>query len=319
MRLYLKRWTGVSAGWVLSSEIVWCREPTASDSKEGHNAAHANASAARPCGVEDPRHVEKLHAREPGDPVAAREQWAGRGEKAMSHKSPMHGSGESYGGVVPTKQPNKSERSPAEVVEERPPTKENTRQSNPNRTPSRESGPSGLERVREETQQDGKLQLHPECAPTPISEVRTVCVSSASTGLCGGCRVTGIPTATRAQGAPPTPRDAWSFHPALRAGGACPLLATRLRDGDRVSWPSVGTSADAAGKSACATSRSPNICEKVGLIHALPTLPFKRQLGLTCSLPQLHYGCPRAAFLLRGRVEARYVRMAAEQLGDGFL
>ena len=28
-------------------------------------------------------------------------------------------------------------------------------------------------------------------------EVRTVCVSSASTGLCGGYRVTGIPTATR--------------------------------------------------------------------------------------------------------------------------
>ena len=29
-----------------------------------------------------------------------------------------------------------------------------------------------------------------------ISEVRTVCVRSASTDLCGGCRVTGIPTAT---------------------------------------------------------------------------------------------------------------------------
>src|ERR1035437_3080265 len=29
-----------------------------------------------------------------------------------------------------------------------------------------------------------------------ISEVRTVCVTSASTDLCGGCRVTGIPTAT---------------------------------------------------------------------------------------------------------------------------
>ena len=50
------------------------REPTASDSQEGNNAAHANASAPRPCGVEDPRHAEKLHAREPGDPVAAREQ-----------------------------------------------------------------------------------------------------------------------------------------------------------------------------------------------------------------------------------------------------
>ena len=31
----LKRWTGVSVGWVLSSEIVQCREPTASSSTEG--------------------------------------------------------------------------------------------------------------------------------------------------------------------------------------------------------------------------------------------------------------------------------------------
>src|SRR5262249_3342238 len=30
----------------------------------------------------------------------------------------------------------------------------------------------------------------------PVSEVGTVCVSSASTGLCGGCEVTRIPTAT---------------------------------------------------------------------------------------------------------------------------
>ena len=96
MRPHLKRWTGVSVGWVLSSEIVWCREPTASDSKEGHNATHANASAARPCGVEDPTHAEKLRAREPGDPVAAREQCgAGRRENAMSGKSLAHGSGES--------------------------------------------------------------------------------------------------------------------------------------------------------------------------------------------------------------------------------
>ena len=33
-------------------------------------------------------------------------------------------------------------------------------------------------------------------ASTFVSEVGTVCVSSASTGLCGGYRVTGIPTAT---------------------------------------------------------------------------------------------------------------------------
>src|SRR5438874_2941992 len=36
--LHLKRWTGVSAGWVLSSEIGCFGEPTASDSTEGNNA-----------------------------------------------------------------------------------------------------------------------------------------------------------------------------------------------------------------------------------------------------------------------------------------
>ena len=80
----------------------------------------------------------------------------------MSDKTPMHGGGESYSGVVPTKQPNKSGRPPAEVAEGRPLTKENTRQPKPYRTPSRESGPSGLERVREAAKQDGKLQPHPD-------------------------------------------------------------------------------------------------------------------------------------------------------------
>ena len=84
----------------------------------------------------------------------------------MSDKALMHGGGESYSGVVPTKQPNKSEQSPAEdpegAPEGRPLTKENTRQPKPYRTPSRESGPSGLERVREAAKQDGKLQPHPD-------------------------------------------------------------------------------------------------------------------------------------------------------------
>ena len=34
-------------------------------------------------------------------------------------------------------------------------------------------------------------------ASRQVSEIRAVCVSSACTDLCGGCRVTGIPTATR--------------------------------------------------------------------------------------------------------------------------
>ena len=82
---------------------------------------------------------------------------AGRVEKAMSDKSTMHGDGESYSGVVPTKQPNKGGKPQAEVVEERPLAKENTEQSNPGRTQSRGSGTSGLERVREVAKKDGKV------------------------------------------------------------------------------------------------------------------------------------------------------------------
>jgi RNA-directed DNA polymerase len=77
----------------------------------------------------------------------------------MSDKSLMHGGGESYSGVVPAKQPNKSGPPLTEAVEGRPLTKENTQQPNPYRTPSRESGPSGLERVREAAKREGKLKF----------------------------------------------------------------------------------------------------------------------------------------------------------------
>src|SRR5258708_8568892 len=88
----------------------------------------------------------------------------------MSGKSFMHGGlalapGESYSGVVPTKQPNKGGRPSAEVVEERPLVKENTDQSNQCRTQRRESGTNGLERVREAAKKDNELRftalLHP--------------------------------------------------------------------------------------------------------------------------------------------------------------
>jgi RNA-directed DNA polymerase len=77
----------------------------------------------------------------------------------MSGKSFMNGGGESYCGVVPTKQPNKSEKSPAEDVEGRPQTKENTQEPNSYRTPSRESEPTGLARVREAAKKDKKLRF----------------------------------------------------------------------------------------------------------------------------------------------------------------
>jgi len=77
----------------------------------------------------------------------------------MSGNSLVNAGGESYCGIVPTKQPNKSDESPAKAVEERPQTKENTRQPNLGRTPSRESRPTGLERVRETAKKDGKLKF----------------------------------------------------------------------------------------------------------------------------------------------------------------
>jgi hypothetical protein len=71
----------------------------------------------------------------------------------------MHGGGESYSAIVPTKQPNKGGQPQAEVVEGRALTKENTPEPNSNRTPCRESGPSGLERVREAAKKDGKVKF----------------------------------------------------------------------------------------------------------------------------------------------------------------
>ena len=71
----------------------------------------------------------------------------------------MNDSRESYSGIVPTKQPNKSGRPPAEAAEGRPLTKENVGQPNPYWTPSQSSGPSGLDRVREAAKKDGKLRF----------------------------------------------------------------------------------------------------------------------------------------------------------------
>ena len=44
---------------------------------EGNKAACGSASMQRSCGVEDPKHAVKLHAREPGGPVVAHKQYSG--------------------------------------------------------------------------------------------------------------------------------------------------------------------------------------------------------------------------------------------------
>jgi len=113
----------------------------------------------RHCGVVDPRHAWKLHAREPRDPVAIRgckaaDRWA----KAMSYKAHMHGNGESHNGIIPAKRSNAGQGGPKEIVEGRPLTEENAEEPNPCRMQSRESGPSGLDRVRQAAK---RAQQHP--------------------------------------------------------------------------------------------------------------------------------------------------------------
>jgi len=77
----------------------------------------------------------------------------------MSYKTYMHGHGESHSGIVPAKRSNAGQGGPKEIVEGRPLTEENAAEPNPYRIPSRESGPSGLDRVRQAAQRDKRLRF----------------------------------------------------------------------------------------------------------------------------------------------------------------
>ena len=77
----------------------------------------------------------------------------------MSSKTHMHGDGESHSGIVPTRRSNEGTGGPKEIAEGRPLAKENTEEPNPCRTPSRENGSSGLDRVRQATKRDKQLRF----------------------------------------------------------------------------------------------------------------------------------------------------------------
>ena len=77
----------------------------------------------------------------------------------MSYKTHVHGDRESHSGIVPAKRSNEGRGGPKEIVEGRPLTKENAEEPDPHRTPSRESGPSGLDRVRQAAQGDPKMRF----------------------------------------------------------------------------------------------------------------------------------------------------------------
>jgi len=99
----------------------------------------------------------------------------------------MYDHGKSDSSILPEKLPNKASGAPrpAEEVEERGLAKGNLVQQNRVRTQWREALRRALEWIR---------QAVSACASEP--EVGAQCGSSARWDLCGGCRVTGIPTAT---------------------------------------------------------------------------------------------------------------------------
>jgi hypothetical protein len=84
---------------------------------------------------------------------------AGRLEKAMSRESNVHAGGESDGSVIPTKCPNKGGQPPAEGMEGREPTKENTGQATAPRTQSRTGELSDLLGVRKAAQKNKRARF----------------------------------------------------------------------------------------------------------------------------------------------------------------
>src|SRR6516162_11147142 len=117
---------------------------------------------------------------------------ADRSEKARGHKSDMDVGGESHSFIVPKRPANKGRvPRPAELVEGRELTKENTEQLLLDRTQSRKS--SGRPLVARSRRLLGVRET--VRFARQLSKVRTVCGSSARTDLCGGKTV---PTAIEA-------------------------------------------------------------------------------------------------------------------------
>ena len=108
----------------------------------------------------------------------------GKGQGRTAHRQAGQ---ESDLGVVPMKGSNKGGQPTAESLEGRPETKENGQQLNTQPT-------QGGERVTQRLLGVRRVRRH-------LSKVRAVCGKSARTDPCGGCRATGIPTATRKRAA----------------------------------------------------------------------------------------------------------------------
>ena len=89
-----------------------------------HEPGRQRESRARPRVVVDPRHAEKLHAREPGDLIVGCQARGQSGGQGQGRTARTHGGEESDGVVLPMKQANnvaEEQAAAAESVEGRTP------------------------------------------------------------------------------------------------------------------------------------------------------------------------------------------------------
>ncbi len=107
----------------------------------------------------------------------------------------MNGRGKSDSSIVPGKPPNRAEEPAAEAVEGKGLAEGNSVGQNASRTLGRIDACSALERVRQSASVFATRSMDTLLPSLPEAGAR--CGNSARRDLCGGCRVTGIPTVTR--------------------------------------------------------------------------------------------------------------------------
>ena len=119
-------------GWVLSFvKPEWGADPVDKRGRQ-HAGGRKTRVRRRPHVVGDPRHAEKLHAREPGDLIDGCSKTGSPAGKGDSRNAGMNGGEESDRAIVPMKPANKAreqQAKAAELAEGRARTKENIGQA----------------------------------------------------------------------------------------------------------------------------------------------------------------------------------------------
>ena len=177
MRPHLKRWTGVYAGWVLSSEIGNPGSRRCRTKPEGQERRCAPTRARRgPAESKTPR-MHRNSTRENREAPIAPAQSAGRSEKPMRYKSETNVAGESSGCIVLTKCPNKARRLAAEGIEGRRLAKEIRRQGPELDTVPAE--PGALSCQRNALIVSGQRRPYPRWEPCALGARARVCAGGA--------------------------------------------------------------------------------------------------------------------------------------------